>query len=107
MCTLELNNICTTQGQRGQRAGDVVRGQHLPRVGGDAAARGRVGRQRGARALPAAPPARHAPPQAPLHAAPQAHEVSRTLLHFHFYCTFHLKNALLVELLSCTYSYFE
>lgn len=69
-----------TQGQRGQRAGDVVRGQHLPRVGGDAAAGGRVGRQRdAARALPAAPPARHAPAQASVHAAVEAHEVSTAL----------------------------
>lgn len=69
------NEQIYAQGQRRQRASDVMRGQHLSRVVGDATAGRRVGRLRdGAQPLAAAPPARHAPPQAPLHATPEAHE---------------------------------
>lgn len=55
-----------------------MRGQHLPRVGRDAAAGGRVGRRLRdvTLALAAAPPASYASPQAPLYAAAQTYEVS-------------------------------
>ena len=65
------------QGQRRQRSSNIMRGQHLPRVGGDSPAGGRVGgRLRDVTlALPAATPARDTPTQAPVHAALEAYEV--------------------------------
>lgn len=61
-----------------------MRGQHLPRVGGDSAAGGRVGgRLRDVTlALPAAATARYAPTQTPLYAALEAYEVRFSVLFY-------------------------
>lgn len=60
-------------------------GQHLSSVGRDATAGRRVGRLRaGTRPLAAAAPAGHAPPQAQVHAAAQAHEVSTLAVMSHY-----------------------
>lgn len=82
-----IKSTLFVQRQCRQRARNVMRGQHLPRVGRDAAAGGRVGRRLRdvTLALAPAPPARHAPPQASLHATSQAYEVS--ILYILYYVT--------------------